>query len=322
MRTFTIENEKELDALGKSGAVFENGCVLALGFFDGVHKAHRALIGSAGAEAKRLGIPLAVFTFSAESTSLKPQSLRLFTDKEKESELTALGIDATLIFSFELIKNITAEDFIEEILVKKLNTHTAFCGFNFRFGKNASGNTELLFEKMKSLGKSTVIVPEIKEKDGEISSSAIREMLSSKKLDEATRLLGKPFFANGKVLHGLGLGKKLGFPTVNLEFTSEKFTLPAGVYFTAVKIDDRLYPSVTNFGVCPTFDEREIHAETFIFDFDKDIYGEEIRLYFIEFIRDEIKFSSKNDLIMQINIDINKALQLAKETKWLEIGLS
>ena len=153
-----------------------------------------------------------------------------------------------------------------------------------------------------------------------MSSSAIREMLSQKRLDEAAALLGKPFFADGKVSHGLGLGKKLGFPTVNLEFTAEKFTLPSGVYFTAVKIKDSLYASITNLGVCPTFDEREIHAETFIFDFDEDIYDKEIRLYFIEFIRDEIRFSSKNDLIMQINIDINKALELAKEKKWQEIG--
>ena len=118
MHTFTIENEKEFDALGKSGAVFENGCVLALGFFDGVHKAHRALIKNAKEEAVKNGLPLVVFTFSAESASLKPESLRLFTDKEKESELDALGVDTALIFSFELIKNISAEDFIEEILVK------------------------------------------------------------------------------------------------------------------------------------------------------------------------------------------------------------
>lgn len=322
MRTFTIKNEKELDALGESSAVFENGCVLALGFFDGVHKAHRALIGSAKAEAVKNGLPLVVFTFSAESTSLKPESLRLFTDKEKQSELASLGTDVALIFSFKLIKNIAAEDFIEEILVKKLNTHTAFCGFNFRFGKNASGDATLLRSKMQALGKATVIMPELKEGEREISSSAIRELLSEKKFRDATRLLGKPFFADGKVLHGLGLGKKLGFPTVNLEFTSEKFPLPTGVYFTAVKIGNGLYPSITNFGVCPTFEKREIHAETFIFNFDKNIYGEEIRLYFIEFIRDEIKFSSENDLIMQINIDKNKALQLAKETKWLETGLN
>ena len=322
MQIFRIQSENDLKNLDSKAEIFSHGCVLALGFFDGVHKAHRKLINEARSASMELNIPLVIFTFSSKSSSLKPYQKRLLTDSEKLTELNSLGTDATLIFDFDLIKNIEADAFVREILVNKLNTHTAFCGFNFRFGKNAAGNTSVLENKMRELGRNTVIVPELKENGVEISSSAIRALLEEKKLYSAARLLGKPFFADGKVLHGLGLGKKLGFPTVNLDFGEEKLALQNGVYFTAVKFDGKIYPAITNFGVCPTFDERGVHAETFIFNFSKDLYNADIRLYFIEFLRDEIKFSSQNDLIMQINVDKNRALQLSKEIKWQEIGLN
>jgi len=322
MQIFKIENKNDLDGLGKDKSLFKSGCVLALGFFDGVHTAHRKLIKEAEFTARKNGIPLVIFTFSANSASLKPESKRLFTDAEKLSELKSLGADAVLVFDFELVKDMSAQGFIEEILVDKLNTHTAFCGYNFRFGKDAVGNTELLTKEMKKRGRSTVTVPELRENGVPVSSSMIRNLLSEKDLSYAARLLGKPFFADGKVSHGLGLGKKLGIPTVNIELKKDKFSLPNGVYFTAVKIGEKLYSGITNVGVCPTFDAREVHAETFIFDFDESIYNADIRLYFIEFLRDEIKFSSENDLIMQINIDKNRALELSKEIKWQEIGLN
>lgn len=322
MQFFEISSKEQLDALGKEYAVFKHGCILALGFFDGIHIAHRDLVHRARIEANEKSIPLVIFTFSAKSSSLKVGSPRLLTDKEKFFEFSELLADVVVSFDFELIKNIDAKTFITEILVNKLNTHTAFCGFNFRFGKNAEGNTALLEEKMKSLGRSTVTVPEFKENGILVSSSLIRDLLLDKKLRCAAKLLGKPFFADGLVSHGLGLGKKLGFPTVNLDLDKEKLALPSGVYFTAVKWNGSIYPAITNFGICPTFDEREIHSETFIFNFEGNLYGENIRLYFIEFIRDEIKFSSQNELITQINVDKNKALKLMEEIKWQEIGLS
>ncbi len=322
MLIFTINSKKQLDALGRSYAVFEHGCILALGFFDGVHVAHRDLITRAKKLARIEDKPLVIFTFSSKSPSLKSESLRLLTDGEKERELESLGADIVLSFDFDLIRNVQADEFIKEILVSKLNTHTAVCGFNFRFGKNAEGDTALLEEKMNYLGRSAVIVPELTVNGAAVSSSEIRTLLLSGKLKEATRLIGKPFFAEGRVLHGLGLGKKLGFPTVNLDYDAKKINLQSGVYFTAVEWNGKLYPSVTNLGVCPTFDERDVHLETFIFDFSESLYGENIRLYFIEFIRGEIKFSSQNDLVMQINIDKNKALALKEEIKWQEIGLS
>lgn len=322
MQILPINSEKDLSELKEKAKLSVSGCVLALGFFDGVHIAHRAIIEKAGNEAKKLGIPLTVFTFSSSSKALKPEQVRLFTDSEKLDEFESLGADLTVIFDFDLIKNVSKDEFIDKILIEKLNTAVAVCGFNFRFGKGASGNAELLSKKMTERGRKTVTVAEYTENGNSVSSSVIREMLSENKLVSAARLLGKPFFIDGKVTHGLGLGKNLGFPTVNVEIPSEKFSLSNGVYLTAVEISDKLYTGITNVGSCPTFDERETHTETFILDFDDNIYQSKIRIYFIKFLRNEIKFSSAEELIMQINIDKNRALELKKEIQWQEIGLS
>ena len=139
---------------------------------------------------------------------------------------------------------------------------------------------------------------------------------------EAAKLLGKPYFLSGKVSHGLGLGKKLGIPTINLALDSERFILPSGVYATATAVDGKLFPSLTNVGVCPTFDERDNHAETFILNFDDDVYNKNVRIYFVEFLRDEKKFSSAEELVMQINVDRNKTLELFGDMKWQELGLN
>ena len=322
MQVLTVRSESDLSKLDKNLPLIKKGCVVALGFFDGIHLAHRALIESAKKEAKKLNLPLTVFTFSQNNTSFKAEQPRLLTEEEKLSELSALGVDVSFVFDFDLIKDISADAFVEQILVTRLNTHTAFCGFNFKFGKNAGGDCATLQEEMKRLGRRAVVIDEYKERGTSLSSSVIRSLILDKKLREASRLLGKPFFLDGKVTHGLGLGKKLGIPTVNIPLKQEKLSLARGVYFTVTDVSGTLYPGITNVGTCPTFDEREVHTETFIFDFNDDLYNADIRIYFIDFLREEIKFSSKEELIMQINVDKARALTLKKEIKWLEIGLN
>ena len=322
MQVLTVKNEKDFLELNKNDELFKSGTAVALGFFDGVHIAHRKLISEAVESAKKHSIPSVVLTFSASNTSFKADRARLLTDGEKLSELQTLGVDVTLVFDFDLIKDVDAESFIEKILVEILNTKIAFCGYNFKFGKHALGDSALLERKMKALGRNALVISEYKSGERAVSSSEIRNLLSEKKLHEASALLGKPFFIDGRVSRGLGLGKKLGFPTVNTDIESGKFTLPKGVYFTLVQISGTLYTGITNVGVCPTFDERETHAETFIFDFNDNVYDEKIRIYFIDFIRDEIKFPSQKELIMQINVDKTRALTLKEEIKWQKIGLS
>ena len=140
-------------------------------------------------------------------------------------------------------------------------------------------------------------------------------------MEEASALLGAPYFLTGKVAHGDGRGKSLGLPTVNTDIPDEKLTPRVGVYRSAVVIGEKIYAGVTNVGTCPTFGERVPHAETYILDFDGDIYGEDIRIYLLEFLRDERHFDSADELILQIKLDINYTIKKNGEEKWQELGL-
>jgi riboflavin kinase/FMN adenylyltransferase len=217
---------------------------------------------------------------------------------------------------------LAAENFVTDFLIRSLGAAVAVCGYNFKFGKGASGDSETLCKLMKSSGAEAEVVEEYKADGVPLSSTYIRTLLSERRIREAAKLLGKPYFISGMVSHGLGLGKKLGIPTVNVELPSGRFVLPAGVYATLTAIGDKLFPSLTNVGVCPTFNERQIHTETFILNFNDDVYNENIRIYFVDFLRNEKKFSNAEELLMQINVDKTKTLKLFGDIKWQELGLN
>ena len=221
-----------------------------------------------------------------------------------------------------MLSGTPAESFVTDFLADTLGAEVAVCGYNFKFGKGATGTPEALEELMSKVGGEALIVEEYTVDGSPLSSTRIRELLSSRMVREAATLLGKPYFLSGKVSHGLGLGKKLGIPTVNISPDPYRFLLPSGVYATVTEIDSKLYPSLTNVGTCPTFDEREIHTETFILNFNSDVYSKNIKVYFVEFLRDERRFSSAEELIMQINVDKNKTLELFGDIKWQELGLN
>lgn len=322
MRTVRFRRSDSIEELRAALPFSKSGCVAALGFFDGMHAAHRALIKKAREAADSAGLPLTVFTFSGDDGALKPDSSRLYTDEEKLELIAECGADFTVLADFSAISDMSSRDFVHDFLIRSLGVRVSVCGFNFRFGKGASGTSEDLEALMGEAGASALVLEE-RTKDGiSLSSTYIRELISEKKLLMAAKLLGKPYFISGRVAHGLGLGKTLGIPTVNLELPKGKSALPGGVYSTLTEIDEKIYPSLTNVGVCPTFDEREAHAETFILDFNGDLYGKITRIYFIAFLRDEKKFKSAEELIMQINIDKKRALKLTEELKWQEIGLN
>ena len=320
MTSIYIRSEKELNSLPRPLGALASGSVAALGFFDGVHIAHRELIKRARAKADELGLPLCIFTFFGES-GIKKSSLRLYTDAEKEEIFSSLGADFTVSFDFSAIKELSAEKFVSDILVSLLGVRTAFCGYNFRFGKGAVGTAELLSELLRKVGSEVVILPEYKVGSSSVSSSLIRELIAENKLRSAAELLGSPYFISGKVERGMGLGERLGMPTVNTEIPPSRLTPSGGVYATAAEIFGVAYPAVTNVGSCPTFGERDVHIETHIIGFKGDIYGESVKIYFLDKLREEKRFDSGNDLIMQINIDKNKALEIIGDKKWQELGL-
>ncbi len=321
MKTIRINQASDIKNLNVD-SIFSSGTVTALGFFDGVHLAHRALIDKAKALAKTEGYPLVIFTFSGDENLLKSGSAKLFTDSERLSIFEDCGADCTVIASFSLFRDTQKESFVNDFLIGVLNTRIAVCGFNFKFGKNANGSSEHLLSLMKKAGRKAEILDEYLYSGKTLSSTYIRELLSNNKLAEAAKLLGKPYFISGKVLHGLGIGKGLGIPTINTDLQKGKFVPRFGVYLAAVKIRGKIYKALCNVGACPTFTERDAHAETYILDFDGNLYEREVKIYLLAFLREEKKFSSAKDLIMQINVDKIEALKLSGELKWQELGLN
>jgi riboflavin kinase/FMN adenylyltransferase len=197
----------------------------------------------------------------------------------------------------------------------------AVVGYNFRFGKNAKGDADALCKLMGECGGKGVMREELKSDGQTVSATAIRALLEKGKIEEANRLLGKPYRLFSTVEHGNGMGKSFGYPTINTKIETWRIPLRRGVYRTAVRIKNQVYPGLTNIGVCPTFEERELHAETYILDFSGDLYGERAEIFLLEFMRDEIRFESEKELIMQINIDKKQAIKKNGEEKWQELGL-
>ena len=322
MQVIRITDSEDLNKIKENHVFSEHGSVVALGFFDGVHLAHRTLIAKAKDIAEQKKLRLVIFTFAGDDKLIKADSKRLFTDNEKLSLLEECGADLTVIANFTVFSGLAAENFVTDFLIRSLGAAVAVCGYNFKFGKGASGDSETLCKLMKSSGAEAEVVEEYNVDGVPLSSTYIRTLLSERRIREAAKLLGKPYFISGMVSHGLGLGKKLGIPTVNVELPSGRFVLPAGVYATVTAIGDRLFPSLTNVGVCPTFNERQIHTETFILNFNDDVYNENVRIYFVDFLRNEKKFSNAEELLMQINVDKTKTLKLFGDIKWQELGLN
>ena len=278
--------------------------VIALGFFDGVHLGHREILRRAVIEAQRLSLPSAVFTFFSESNTLKDRK-RIYSTKEKLSLISECGIDEIIIADFDAVKSVSAIDFIEKTLVSELGCALALSGRDFRFGKGAAGDTELLSSTLERLGAALLCPDYVIEEGEKISSSRIKKLLTEGDVKKAGELLGRPYYVKSEVKRGLGLGKLFGFPTVNTEPEDSSVTLRYGVYKCSVMIDEREFSALTNVGTCPTVSERDMHLETYIAGYEGDLYGKEITVNFLDFIRPEQKFDTIEQLKMQIKLDIN-----------------
>jgi riboflavin kinase/FMN adenylyltransferase len=179
----------------------------------------------------------------------------------------------------------------------------------------------MLREELAKRGCGCIIYDEVKLGDSTLSSSRVRELIVLGKMEEAAEALGHPHFTSGRVIHGKGYGHKIGIPTINTDFEEGKIYPPFGVYESAVKIDGKLYPALTNVGTCPTFGGETPHAETYIINFDRDIYDTLVTVYYIKLLRGEIKFRSEEELLKQIEADKAEALSGDLEEKWRRIGL-
>ena len=294
-------------------------CAVALGYFDGVHLGHRELISLLVREARADGLKSYVLTFEDNIAKTKKTQSIIYNTEEKVRIFESLGVDGVIIADFSSISGLSPESFVFDVLIDSLGVELAISGYNFRFGKFAAADSSRLIELMEDKGKRALVLSERRIDGKTLSATVIREYLSAKRLDEATKMLGAPYFIEGTVERGLGLGKGFGFPTVNIPIR-ESSPLTSGVYRTAVKIGDKLYTGVTNVGSCPTVKEREIHTETLIADFDGNLYGQNIKIYFLGYLREEKLFDSVDGLREQIYLDKDRSIEENGDLTWLATG--
>ena len=283
------------------------GTAVALGYFDGVHVGHRELISLLVREAKAKKLKPYVFTFVDDLAKTKKTQSIIYNTEEKLKIFASLGVEGVIIANFSSISGLTPEEFVGDVLVDAIGAELAISGYNFRFGKFAAAGSSELIELMEAKGKGALVLSEQKIDGKPLSATVIRQLIADKNLDAATKMLGIPYFIEGTVEKGLGLGKVYGFPTVNLPLR-QTAPLPSGVYRTAVEIGEKLYTGITNVGSCPTVCEREIHTETLIADFSGDLYGKTLRIYFLGYLREERRFDSVDELREQIYLDRDKSI--------------
>lgn len=280
---------------------------VALGFFDGVHTAHQKIVSQAVLFAEENGLFPVVLTFDKSPLEiLSPEKVRyLTTNKEKSDLIKALGAETEFLPLTKEFLSMSPEEFVKNILVDRYKITHAVCGFNYRFGKNGSGDIDTLRELGGKYGFTVDVCNEITLDGNNVSSSNIRTLLKDGNIVTANKLLGHNFALYGKVCEGKHLGKTLGFPTANVFFPENSATPLCGVYKTLAEVDGIKMPAITNVGTNPTVGGEKMRSETYIPGFSKDIYGTEIRIEFIDFIRKERKFSTLDELKMQIKKDID-----------------
>ena len=270
---------------------------IALGTFDGLHKGHLAVLNMPDCYNKIALTfekpPKAVITGVDES---------IMPFNEKANRLVKMGITPEKL-NFEKVCNIEAQDFLERVK-KEYNPAFISCGFNFRFGKGGLGDTDLLTDFCRKNNIELQICAPVTVDDITVSSSIIRKHLKNGEIALANALLSEPFSFKGEVTHGDGRGKTLGFPTVNLTYPKDLVPLKFGVYKTKVLIENKSYDGITDIGNRPTYPLDFVISETFIKDFSGDLYGKVLTITPVEFLREEKKFNSPQELTEQIKKDL------------------
>ncbi|MCE3232046.1 MAG: bifunctional riboflavin kinase/FAD synthetase [Rickettsiaceae bacterium] len=291
------------------------GTSVTLGNFDGIHKGHQAIIKETMDIAKRLNTPAAVMTFEPHPVSVfKPDlpNFRLTTLEQKAALLEEMGIDFLFVVDFNKeFSSLSAKDFIKEILVEKLEAQQIIIGYDFIFGKNRGGNADLLQSLSSKYNYNFTQVEAIGSNDEIFSSTKIRENLKNGNLGKAKTMLGRNYSIAGFVEKGDNRGKDLGFPTINVN-TGEMIRPKSGVYAVKARIltDNTVYKAVANIGAKPTFSGQSETLEAHIFDFSNHIYGANVEIEFIEYIRPEQKFANVEQLKAQIQQDCVRAMEL------------
>ncbi len=293
--------------------------VVTVGSFDGVHSGHMSILESVRTIAKENELTSIVASFNPHPREvLSGQCPALLSPgAERSTLLKGLGIDAHALIVFDQeLASMSAADYVEKVLVDGLNVRTMVTGYDHRFGRNREGNADLLRKLGVEFGFSVVECPKIGSNDSKVSSSSIRNLLLDGQVRKAAELLGRFYFVSGLVVHGDGRGKKNGFPTANLAHISNFKLVPKiGVYAVFVHVEElnQKFMGMMNIGTRPTFNQTtDVTLEVHILGFDRDVYEREIRVEFVERIRDEGKFASEDNLKEQLNHDRERCNQLLR----------
>lgn len=290
------------------------GTAVALGYFDGIHLGHKAVLDTALEWAEKENLVPVVMLFDIHprkliSGDVPPMLLR---EEKKNEILTKMGF-TVVPFNFREAMDYSPNEFIDRILIDGLNARVVSCGFDYHYGKGGRGDAKSLGDELERRGVK-LFAEEAVLVDGEVvSSTTIRELISNGEIQKANTMLGYCFSYDFTVKKGDGLGRVLGFPTINQGFP-EDFIVPRyGVYASKVLLDNKWYPAVTNVGVRPTVANSSMRSETCIFDFSGDLYGKNVEVSLLRFIRDEIKFPDIDALSAQIEKDIVTARNVYDE---------
>ena len=269
------------------------GCVLLLGGFDGLHAGHKKLV----ERAKTYRLPVGIMTILGGKSEQG-----IFTLAERKEIFFGAGVDFILPFEFEQIKDLSPNDFLS-FLKNEFSPKAFVCGDDFRFGKDAAGTVETL----KGAGQVCVEVVELFKMNGKkVSSREMKSFLQKGEVEKANELLEERFFLLGEVVKDRQIGRTIGFPTANIAYPSDKFPLKKGVYETRVTYENVTYKGITNYGARPTFDDKSVLTETYLDGFSGDLYGKELKVEFVRFLREIEKFDSAQLLKVQLQKDIGR----------------
>ncbi|MAV64772.1 MAG: bifunctional riboflavin kinase/FAD synthetase [Pelagibacteraceae bacterium TMED124] len=289
--------------------------VLAIGGFDGVHHGHKEILRKLVNESRKAGIPSVLLTFSPVPFSVLSPDLflgHIDTFNERIKKIKKSGIDILCMLPFnESLRTVTAQNFLNDILINNFNPKTIVVGYDHHFGYKKEGDFNFLKKNASKYSFNLILIKKVKTNtEHNLSSSAIRELLKNGDIASANLLLGSYFTIKGVVIKGQKLGSKIGFPTINIKLDPHKIIPSRGVYIVVAKIFNKKYKAICNIGFSPTFsNKKNIKIEAHVLDFNKDVYGEEVSIEFLDFIRFEKKFQSVEMLKRQILKDKNKCLE-------------
>lgn len=291
--------------------IFKNA-VITIGTFDGVHEGHKTIIRFICEKAKEINGESVLITFDPHPKQIirpdKPVNL-ISSTSEKYSEIFKIGVDHIVVIPFtRAFSLLSAEEYVHQFLIKKFSPQVIVIGYDHQFGHDRKGNIHTLREMLSDTVE-IIEIPEHLINDAHVSSTQIRLAIQNGMMAQANTMLGRAFKIDGVVIHGNKLGRQIGFPTANIQLTEQNIILPpTGIYAVQVLVKDKMHNGVLSIGTRPTVTNgKNISYEVYILDFEEDIYGEKISVYFLERLRDELKLKDIDELIQYIQKDIDDA---------------